>query len=372
MSPEGLLTFCEAIFSAPRYPAANIDADAAGSSRGSATTSLLQRFDISQESLQQFLLIVQAHYRPDNAFHNFHHAASVLHASHMLLVHAGAAECLSSASALAVLVAAVCHDVDHPGGSNSFEAARGTNLSLIYSDDAPLERHHAYTTMKILRDGVRCLRDSSGGSGGASATEFGGSGGSGGSDAPASCDLTHGLGADERREFRRLVVAAILGTDMRAHFAMVEKLQTRAAAHADGGRAELRAGARVPRFDRGVAADRELLTGAIVHTADLVGQALPWHLATGWGEAVLGEFSEQARMEKELSLPVTPFMQNLHLPARRNDLQAGFVANIVLPLWQAMAALFPGKTTTACVSHCEANHRKYVRQKEEKGGNAAA
>lgn len=116
-------------------------------------------------------------------------------------------------------------------------------------------------------------------------------------------------------------------------------------------------------FDRGIASDREQLVCAIVHTSDLVGQALPLHLAKGWGAAVLAEFSEQSRMEKQLRLPLTPFMVDLHIPKRQADLQAGFVANIVLPLWQAMAVMFPG--LSGCVRECEANHAFYTAQKEE-------
>ena len=53
------------------------------------------------------------------------------------------------------------------------------------------------------------------------------------------------------------------------------------------------------------------------------------------------EFDLQSKKEAELGLPVTPFMSGLDDELKIQQLQFGFVSNIVLPLWASVAACFP-------------------------------
>ena len=62
-----------------------------------------------------FLDAVRKNYR-DNSFHNFKHAFGVMHTSYMILKN-GAAKYLTKLEILAVLLAAYCHDLDHPGNT---------------------------------------------------------------------------------------------------------------------------------------------------------------------------------------------------------------------------------------------------------------
>ena len=56
---------------------------------------------------------------------------------------------------LALLVAAVGHDVDHPGLNNAFLCASNDTLAMRYNDLSVLENHHAATTFEILAE-KRC------------------------------------------------------------------------------------------------------------------------------------------------------------------------------------------------------------------------
>lgn len=51
----------------------------------------------------------------------------------------------------AVALAAVCHDVDHPGLTNAFLVAASDPISLRYNDKAVLESHHAATAFLTMR-----------------------------------------------------------------------------------------------------------------------------------------------------------------------------------------------------------------------------
>ena len=56
-----------------------------------------------------------------------------------------------------MFVAALCHDIDHPGHTNAFEINISSELAIMYSDDCVLEHHHAATTFRVLRR-RRCRR----------------------------------------------------------------------------------------------------------------------------------------------------------------------------------------------------------------------
>lgn len=50
---------------------------------------------------------------------------------------------------VASLIAAIVHDVDHPGYTNSFLCNAGSELAILYNDIAVLESHHAALAFKL-------------------------------------------------------------------------------------------------------------------------------------------------------------------------------------------------------------------------------
>jgi len=61
------------------------------------------------------------------------------------------AQRLNQLEIFAVTLAAVCHDVDHPGLTNAFLVAASDPIALRYNDKAVLESHHAATTFLTMR-----------------------------------------------------------------------------------------------------------------------------------------------------------------------------------------------------------------------------
>ena len=51
---------------------------------------------------------------------------------------------------LILLVAAFCHDLDHPGHNNSYQVNARKELAIRYNDISPLENHHAAVAFDIL------------------------------------------------------------------------------------------------------------------------------------------------------------------------------------------------------------------------------
>ena len=59
---------------------------------------------------------------------------------------------LSEFDMVASLIAAIIHDVDHPGRTNAFLCNSRHELALLYNDTAVLENHHVAKTFKLTLD----------------------------------------------------------------------------------------------------------------------------------------------------------------------------------------------------------------------------
>ena len=80
------------------------------------------------------------------------HGVHVLHGAYVML-RGGVgeqAEPLTQLQTFALLVAAMCHDLEHPGVTNAFLVKSRAPLATRYNDKSVLENHHAATTFEVL------------------------------------------------------------------------------------------------------------------------------------------------------------------------------------------------------------------------------
>eukprot|EP00002_Diphylleia_rotans_P029267 TRINITY_DN5950_c0_g1_i4.p1 TRINITY_DN5950_c0_g1~~TRINITY_DN5950_c0_g1_i4.p1 ORF type:complete len:1360 (-),score=279.66 TRINITY_DN5950_c0_g1_i4:394-4473(-) len=199
-------------------------------------------FSIPEESMQNFLLAVKSKYH-HNPFHNFHHAFYVLQACFVLLTKTQVTQYMTNTDIFALLVSALCHDLDHPGVSNSFEVNSKSPLALRYNDVSVQENHHASVCFTLMRD-------------------------------PANNILAN-LQPDEYKEFRKTTVASILATDMSQHFEVLMKFKNILLSED---------------FSRDSKEHRQLLVSILLHCSDLSNQVRPTSIATKWSQWLREEF----------------------------------------------------------------------------------
>jgi len=289
-------------------------------------SGVLETFGISGETLAHFIAAIGGRYHA-NPYHNFNHGVHVLLGSWLLardeLKYRGKqsfsskgasltersniqktsfhnVESLEPLHVLALLIAAVGHDVDHPGVNNAFMCASNSALAMRYNDVSVLENHHASTTFEIL--------------------------------AVKRCNMLGTITADQRKEVRALMIAAILATDMAHHQAMVKELSVQAS-------------------DTTSAVTVAFTMRVLCHVADLGNCAIKWELSKTWAQRVCDEAINQAHKEQTLGLPcgkLTPYTDD-ELTAR----QLVFVDGWVRPLFKAAAILYPGvKGRLAAIREC--------------------
>lgn len=254
--------------------------------------NICDAFDIPRATLNAFVNRVLDSYN-DNPYHNVFHAVQVTHTVFLLLVNCERVkQYLSLLDVFAVLVAAICHDMDHRGTNNAFHMQLMDDLALAYNDLSVMEQHHCRLAFKVLRE--------------------------------PGCNILENLSNLERQMVRKLIISCIMGTDMSLHHKHLAQLKN----HLEH------------EFNRESMDDRQLLLSSILHVADLSNPTLPFELAAGWEQRVSREFKDQTIKEEEMNLPVSTHMAKTD-PLSRAGGQVSFITMFVQPLWETMSLILP-------------------------------
>jgi CheY-like chemotaxis protein len=251
---------------------------------------LLQRFSVPKDKFQNLLCEVKSNYVKKNPYHNFRHAFDVTQTVYLLLTTAGAAAYLSYLEIFSILLAAVIHDLGHPGLNNNFQIATTSNLALRYNDRSVLENHHcslAFTLLKKPENDIMC-----------------------------------NMSEEQRREVRNVIIVSVLATDLAHHMEIAAQWNSC-----------------LTGFSKDEKHHRMLLLQVLLKAADISNPGKPFEIAKYWANMVQEEFFAQGDIEKEKSLAVSPFMDR-EKPALPK-MQINFIDYLVAPLFSGLKELLP-------------------------------
>uniref|UniRef100_A0A3Q3G777 Phosphodiesterase n=1 Tax=Kryptolebias marmoratus TaxID=37003 RepID=A0A3Q3G777_KRYMA len=252
---------------------------------------VVQKFKIDYEVLCRWLLTVRKNYRTV-AYHNWRHAFNVSQCMFVMIKTATFQDVLSDAEILALMVGCLCHDLDHRGTNNAFQAKTGSALALLYGTSATLEHHHFNHAVMILQS--------------------------------EGHNIFANLSSKEYSNMMQLLKQAILSTDLTLHFERRTKFFECVLSS---------------EFSWTVEEHREVLRSMLMTACDLGAVTRPWKISKQVAELVTSEFFEQGDRERsELKLtPAAIFDRNRkdELPA----LQLEWIDGICRPLYQALLKL---------------------------------
>ncbi|PHJ23272.1 3 5 -cyclic nucleotide phosphodiesterase domain-containing protein [Cystoisospora suis] len=244
----------------------------------------------SEKVLVELLRNIQVRYL-DNAYHNQTHAAEVAHATACLV------RCLIPTGwafgDVCSILAAVAHDVGHPGRSNAFLQNSYHPLSIIYNDASILENFHASLLFRIM------------------------------SEVPGT-NIFENIPQENFRMARQHIIGLILATDIKLHFEAISRFRLRRNS---------------PEFNfLKKEEDEWLVRRMVMKTADLSHATVDWDSHFIWSCKVTSEFYQQGDMEVRLGLPVSPFGDR----EKHGELakgQTAFLTFVVEPLLRELEAL---------------------------------
>lgn len=238
-------------------------------------------------------------------YHNFHHAMSTVHYTFKLLEASGAGSRLYTIDRFAILFGALCHDIGHRGRNTAFEVITHSDLALRYNDSSPLENHHCARAFEIAQSGTETM----------------------------SCNIFQTMTAETFCAVRKMMIAGILGTDMRFHGDHVKTAQDMSTSFA-----------KMLEEDEPVMElpQRQTIVEIFLHSADISNVCMPADIAKRWNALLAQEFHEQAKDELACGIPATPFMQGMDDPLTAAKSSLGFMDFVVNPLMIPLVRTFPG------------------------------
>ena len=250
-----------------------------------------------------FIKSVAKNYRASNAYHNFHHAHSVLAIVGNMLRNC-TPNWFTQLEEFSILTAAICHDVGHRGLNSDYYIKTKHELAIQYNDISVLENMHCSLSFDLLLRG--------------------------------SNNFTSDWSEEQFSLFRKIFIQSVLSTDMKQHFELTSKLVEIASNSSHNGSPC----AILPNLLN--AEEKKTVFTSIVHAADLANPTMSTKACYDWAFRVVEEMYAQGKLEEKGGFAVAPFMK--HPPTHVNEfakLQISFVGYIVSPLWKAMAAIWP-------------------------------
>lgn len=238
----------------------------------------------SMKNLSEFLYDV-CELMHCSSYHNFNHIVDVTQCLYVNLVATHVVSCIRQCELVGAVLAALCHDLDHPGYSNVYVNNENLEVFAKYKE-SPLE-NHAVACFREL-----CVKHS----------------------------LLENLSEDEQRRVDKMVEVMILRTDMKHHASLMktvsEKLET---FNTDFLETEFCV---------------DLLLSLILKCADISNQARPWKVACKWNLAVYHEFWREGDADKAKGRKVNPIHVRTESKADIAQKSVGFIKFVVKPLYE--------------------------------------
>jgi len=271
---------------------------------------LIREFHIPEENLFRLIGTLARKYR-NVPFHCFYHAFNVTQTMFYFITTCNIKKIFgdSKIEVLAMLVACLIHDTDHPGLNNMFQKKANTKLAQIHATSI-LENHHLNQGLCILSQ--------------------------------PDCDILVNMGEAEQVIFYGYLQKMVMATDLAFHKHILEELEP----HKQQIKKEFLKDK--PQIDP----TQILCVLAIcMKCADLSNEIRPGDIAFLWAARVNDEFFQQTDKERALGLPVTPFMDPEKITVAQE--QQGFIKGLCKPLYGALAECFP--SIDACLQQMNTN-----------------
>ena len=261
---------------------------------------------LNVDKLDDFLVSVNNQYKEDTLYHNSLHGADVTQSCYIFLSHSNAEKIAKTnvLDLLSIFIAALGHDIGHPGLTNTFHINDSTDMAITYNDISVLENFHASTLFKTIRKN--------------------------------ETNIFEKLTTIDYKIIRKRMISEILATDMANHAKVISLIKSKIALSDNGKdhKLNLLTGNEQTKND-----EQQCLLDFIVHVADLAHNTRLFSISLKWVELLSEEFWKQGDLEKQYNLPVSFLCdrEKINIPQS----QKGFISGFIIPTYECLCDIFP-------------------------------
>ncbi|XP_041987155.1 cGMP-specific 3',5'-cyclic phosphodiesterase-like isoform X2 [Aricia agestis] len=267
---------------------------------------LISHFKLDVAKAWKLFSLIEEGYHSTNPYHNSIHAADVTQAMHCFLQQKQIRDYIEPLEIMVSLLAAIAHDMDHPGVNQPFLIATSNHLAALYRNTSVLENHH-------WRSAISCLIES---------------------------DL---LEAPEvRQKVENQISSLILATDITRQQEFLNQFKT----YLDNNTLDMR------NKDH-----RHLVLQIALKCADISNPCRPWEISRKWSLKVCEEFFRQGDYERKLNLPVTALCDRHTTSIPK--IQTGFSKFVVTPLIKEWHRFLQNDLSSQMLENLLYNQRKW-------------
>ncbi|XP_050724837.1 uncharacterized protein LOC127002753 isoform X2 [Eriocheir sinensis] len=269
---------------------------------------LIEHFKFDTVTVWKCFSLIEDGYHASNPYHNAIHAADVTQAMHCYLQEEKIHKHLTPLEMLAALIAAVCHDLDHPGVNQPFLIATDNHLAALYKNFSVLENHH-------WRCAMGCLWESG---------------------------LLDSWDSEDVASLQDMLRSLILATDITRQ----QEFLTRFKQYLDSGT-----------FDMQDPEHRHFSLQIALKCADICNPCRPWEVSQKWSYQICEEFYRQGDYERQLNLPVTLLCDSSKMSVAK--IQTDFIKYVVSPLFDVWNRWLETSLSNSMVTNMKTNQQKW-------------
>ncbi|KAM9827138.1 cGMP-specific 3',5'-cyclic phosphodiesterase isoform 1-T1 [Neosynchiropus ocellatus] len=277
--------------------------------------NLVQNFQMKHKDLCQWVLSVKKNYRKNVAYHNWRHAFNTSQCMFTLLKSGRLQNYLSDLEVLALMIATLCHDLDHRGVNNSYIQRSDHPLAQLYCHST-MEHHHFDQCLMILNS-------------------------------PGN-QILSGLSLDEYKATLKMIERAILATDLALYMKR---------------RGEFFELTKNNQFVWQDDHHRELLRSMLMTACDISAITKPWPVQKRIAELVATEFFEQGDKERRELNIIPSDLMNREKRDKIPSMQVSFIDAICTQLYETLAGM--SEFCSPLLEGCQKNRQHWKRLAEE-------
>ena len=280
--------------------------------------AILEEFGLNNDKiiqtckLESFLMSLRNQYISSVQYHNSIHGADVTQTISLFFLNSNIENICQTKvlDLLSIIIAALGHDIGHPGLNNNFQINASTDMAITYNDKSCLENFHCAKLFKTLK-----VEDN---------------------------NIFGILNETDYKLIRKRMISEILATDMASHGKVMSVIRARIPNELfenkdnvnDNREFELLSGNPKTQFE-----EQQSLLDYLIHSADLAHNTKIFKISIQWVELLSYEFWLQGDKEKDMQLPISFLCDRNGCDVPSS--QVGFIKGFILPTFDILVTMFP-------------------------------
>ena len=258
---------------------------------------------INVNKLETFLNAVNSQYLNTTLYHNNMHGADVTQTISLFFLNSNAETMFQTTvlDLLSIFIAALGHDIGHPGLTNNFHINASTELAITYNDASCLENFHCCKLFTIIK------KDET--------------------------NIFEKLTISDYKDIRKRMISEILATDMFYHKQVMSLIQTKIQ-QIKNDKFEF-----ISEDKDSKKKEQQCLLDFFIHSADLAHNTKYFNISLKWVELLSEEFWLQGDKEKSMGLTVSFLCdrKDTNVPSS----QVNFIRGFIIPTFEVLITIFP-------------------------------